>query len=353
MDAVVHLQMRERGGGGGVKSKNNSCSTTTTCYCEILVVTADGSFAVYTLLPTPKLQYKGNVLAPMNHMLTSTTNGLAPSLANCSPSLRPKLVRILLTDNNRLLLILSVPKQKNLRKQGISADNSSAVCCGSIHGFVYNRNLELWMRVSDGRFQFSDFCSSLPTTVPITIDTNNVASGSNVPSSPGLLSKIDDLVKSGVDHHHQHAFSPGDIRSSMVYKRGENDSDDWNAVVTRSHCEDRMACALALGSAEEFRYWIQCYVRCLSIRGDAALLRFVVDILLGKNSTAIDNDSVSNEGGDSEDSDFLPCWWISSMKNILDLDRKGIVLKIVIPEMSKNRVLQRLTNEIAMEMNLV
>ena len=94
-------------------------------------------------------------------------------------------------------------------------------------------------------------------------------------------------------------------------------------------------------------------MRCLSIRGDAALLRFVVDILLGKNSTAIDNDSVSNEGGDSEDSDFLPCWWISSMKNILDLDRKGIVLKIVIPEMSKNRVLQRLTNEIAMEMNLV
>jgi hypothetical protein len=44
------------------------------------------------------------------------------------------------------------------------------------------------------------------------------------------------------------------------------------------------------------------------------------------------------------------CWWLSSAARILDLDRLGAVEKIIIPEMTKNRALQRLTNEFATEM---
>ena len=60
------------------------------------------------------------------------------------------------------------------------------------------------------------------------------------------------------------------------------------------------------------------------------------------------------EGGDTEASHEMArknagasLWWLSSSEAVLDMDRKGAIRKIVLPEMSKNRALQRLTNEIA------
>jgi hypothetical protein len=43
------------------------------------------------------------------------------------------------------------------------------------------------------------------------------------------------------------------------------------------------------------------------------------------------------------------CWWLSDATRILSFDRKKLITSIVIPEMSKNRALQRITNEIAVE----
>ena len=42
--------------------------------------------------------------------------------------------------------------------------------------------------------------------------------------------------------------------------------------------------------------------------------------------------------------------FLSVGKSILGLDGKNLVGKNVLPEMSKNRLLQRLTNEISMEL---
>ena len=105
--------------------------------------------------------------------------------------------------------------------------------------------------------------------------------------------------------------------------------------VTRSHCEDRLACAMALVSAGEFEFWLTLYVRTLVQGGWEDHVRVLLDLLLGSSASS----------GNDESS----CWWLSSAPTILGLDRQGLVKKIVIPEMSKNRAFQRLTNEISLE----
>jgi hypothetical protein len=74
----------------------------------------------------------------------------------------------------------------------------------------------------------------------------------------------------------------------------------------------------------------------------------VVDMLMGKN--VVDNgsagpDSNGTEGGGSA------CWWLSESPRVLKFDRTKLIRNVIIPEMSKNRSLQRVTNEISVEVN--
>jgi protein HIRA/HIR1 len=101
-----------------------------------------------------------------------------------------------------------------------------------------------------------------------------------------------------------------------------------------------MACALAVGSASEFRHWLGLYARTLAKGGCDVNLRLLVDMLLlshGSMDATAEVTTASN------------CWWLSKAARVLNLDRKTLIKTIVIPEMSKNRALQRLTNEIDME----
>eukprot|EP00980_Cylindrotheca_fusiformis_P026684 scaffold16928_cov159-Cylindrotheca_fusiformis.AAC.1 len=101
-----------------------------------------------------------------------------------------------------------------------------------------------------------------------------------------------------------------------------------------------MACALALGSSSEFEYWLSMYARSLAICGYESLLRTLVDMLIGRiDKTRMDDDQSSGN----------LCWWISDAARILSFDRRKLITSIIIPEMSKNRALQRITNEIAVE----
>ena len=99
-----------------------------------------------------------------------------------------------------------------------------------------------------------------------------------------------------------------------------------------------MACAVALGSAHEFEHWMSMYIKTLVMCGNESLLRVVVDMLLSGS----DGDAANTDGSQSS-------WWLSSAPQVLSLDRAKLVRSIAIPEMSKNRALQRITNEIAME----
>ena len=85
------------------------------------------------------------------------------------------------------------------------------------------------------------------------------------------------------------------------------------------------------------------YARCLSSSGEAEALRFLVDALL--------NDSGSNGDFMVEGSDQNVPSFLSVGINRLGLDGKQIIRQTILPEMSKNRHMQRLTNEISIELD--
>jgi protein HIRA/HIR1 len=318
--AIVALQLHE---------KKNADETTNVM---MLVVTADGSFGVYRILPELGLEYKGSLMPAMTHMsLASFVSG---------EHRFPKVSRVQVTESGRLLLLLSLMHpaartnavEHTPRGSARSTAPADGGVGGSLQAFVYDRPSELWMRISDSRFVLSDFYSSLPSARS---------------KSKGVLSRMDDAVRLGalessIKSSHRGRLSGSDRHADGIYNQAEEESGNY--VATRSHCEDRMACALALGSASEFQYWLSLYARTLSVGGRGPLLRMLVDMLFGKkDSESTDSDS---PGGAS-----ACCWWLSSAPQVLGLDRKTLVKSIVVPEMSKNRALQRITNEIALEVD--
>jgi protein HIRA/HIR1 len=290
---------------------------------EMLIVTADGSFGVYSVFPELKVQYKGTIMPPMTHMLLSSDMSTETYL--------PRLARLQLTDTNRLLLLLSLHSlQGNAigeEKIGGGKKPPSVGAGGSLQAFVYSETSELWMRVADSRFVLSDFYSTLPLL-------------SKLKKGRGELSKLDDAVRMGSTSGTLKAVRRGRSygHADAAYNQARDESS--NDIATRSHCEDRMACALALGSASEFEYWLSMYVRSLTMCGYESLLRILVDMLLGKISNGDMTDGQAPE---------TLCWWLSDATHILTCGRIKLITTIVIPEMSKNRALQRITNEIAVE----
>lgn len=269
--------------------------------CEMVVVTSDGNFSVYKLSSgTPKLSYKGSIIPAMQHM------HLSFNYQSTNSSAQPKLARIQITDSNKLMLILVIPMKSSGGR--------------SLQGFIYNQQMELWMRISDSNnFVMSDFYSSLGS-----------ANGED-----GLLAKMDGMVKSSAS-----AIASAKQMYQKVAASSEN-SNTSQSIITRSHCEDRMACSIALGSSSEFQTWLRYYSRCLvSVAGGGEHLRFLVDILLDDQSFSMD---------DGEERSPIQSF-LSVGKVLLGLDGKDLVSKYILPEMSKNRSLQRLTNEISMEL---
>jgi protein HIRA/HIR1 len=302
----------------------------TTEQTELLVVSSDGSFGVYTLIPELKIRFKGTLMPPMSHMMLSSDSSAEVHL--------PRLARIQLTENNRLLLLLSYHSSHGRTGGEDTVDRGnntpSVGAGGSLQAFLYNDMSELWMRVADSRFVLSDFYSTLPTK------------SKSKKGASGELSKLDDTVRMGATSSTLKASRRGRayLGGHADASYGQTRDDGHNDVATRSHCEDRMACALALGSAGEFEFWLSMYVRTIAMSGIESLLRLVVDMLLGRDKEG----AMEVEGGDCGLS-----WWLSQAPLVLGLNRVKLVQSIVIPEMSKNRALQRITNEIAIEVEAV
>jgi protein HIRA/HIR1 len=187
---------------------------------------------------------------------------------------------------------------------------------GSIQGFAYDRSLELWLRVSDSRFVLSDFYSGLPS------------------KATGDLSRIDESVRIGSVTSSIRPGHRGRLQNATGTSMfGATESDPTSYLMTRSHCEDRISCALALKSPEEFKHWLGLYVRTLAVSGSSDSMRILVDMLLPGKASARE----------------LECaWWLSSAPAVLGLDRKTLVRTTVLPEVRKNLALQRLATEISL-----
>lgn len=330
---VVALHLRESQKTAMAGPASDSVSQT-----EMLVVTSDGNFSVYSLEPNVKILYKGSVLPAMTHVLLSADLGTEVYL--------PKLARIQLTETNRLLLLLSLQQSSHDgggRANRGTEQSPSLGAGGSLQGFVYDRAAELWMRVADSRFILSDFYNTLPTSSL----TGSMMSKKSQAPPEGDLSKMDDSVRMGAASSTLQRSRRGRTMNdsySQTLTTTTGSGDDSNDVASRSHCEDRMACALALGSAAEFEYWFSMYVRTLAVSGNEAMLRMAVDMLMGKNAGQGSN-------GDASVSGSCSCWWLADSPRVLKTDRIKLIRTVIIPEMCKNRSLQRVTNEIAVEVN--
>mmetsp|Transcript_21823 Transcript_21823/g.53963 ORF Transcript_21823/g.53963 Transcript_21823/m.53963 type:complete len:1225 (-) Transcript_21823:17-3691(-) len=314
---IVTVQIHKK----KVASDTNAITTERT---DILVVTADGSFGVYSVIPELRVRFKGTIMPPMTHMLLASNMSTEIHL--------PRLARLQLTDTDRLLLLLSLQSNQggSLAQDTANGNKSlpSVGAGGSLQAFVYSEASELWMRVADGRFVLSDFYSTLPLS-------------KRAKNATGELSKLEDAVRMGATSSTLKAGRRGRSYGHADSTYNQTRDESGNDVATRSHCEDRMACALALGSAAEFKNWLSMYAKTLVMCGYESMLRVLVDMLLG-NVT-----STGSENGAPSSSSL--CWWLSSASQILDFDRKKLVTSIVIPELSKNRALQRITNEISIE----
>jgi hypothetical protein len=86
--------------------------------------------------------------------------------------------------------------------------------------------------------------------------------------------------------------------------------------------------------------------------GNEAMLRMAVDMLIGKNPGGnVGNGDVNSITTQNNNSNNASCWWLSESSRVLKFDRVKLIRSVVIPEMSRNRSLQRVTNEIAIEVD--
>eukprot|EP00977_Amphora_coffeiformis_P011400 scaffold2760_cov167-Amphora_coffeaeformis.AAC.14 len=285
----------------------------------LLVVSADGLFGVYRLEPTMSKVFAGSILPAMMHMANATLH---------EEKNMPKLSRCQMTDKGQILLLLSASATQNSSvglpthaeqrsRPNLPDPNIGTTVGGSIQGFVYHREMGLWLRISDSRFVLSDFYSSLPIR----------QSG----REQGSLRQLDDAVRLGAM---ESAVKPSQRKrqdSSTGVSMFTMANDSGNFVPTKAHCEDRLACSIALNSPSEFRQWLGMYAKTLAASGQEALLRMLMDVLI---------DSSADSG-----------WWLCTGLSTMGLDRKELLKKVLLPAMSKNRALQRLTNELVMEID--
>ncbi|KAL3775904.1 hypothetical protein ACHAW5_007635 [Stephanodiscus triporus] len=281
---------------------------------EMVVATSDGNFFVYSMVTSdkPKLNYRGSIIPAMQHMHLQQRS--------CSP--QPKLARIQITDSNHLMLILVLPLKSSGRL---------------LLGFIYNLPMELWMCISDtNNFMLSDLYSALPSGMETT-QSNESNQRQREDGDVGILAKMDGIIKSSVSATSSAKQMYQNVTSFDSYN-GPTSTD----IITRSHCEDRLACSIALGSSSEFKMWLRYYARFLVSTGNEDALRFLVDVLLNGQSSP---DGDSTHPGNSPS-------FLSIGRKALGLNGNDLVRSAILPECLTSLYLQRLTNEISMELLL-
>jgi protein HIRA/HIR1 len=307
----------------------------------MLVVSGDGSFGVYSVIPALSLEYKGSILPALSHMSLS-----AAAMNSSNLRRQPKLSRALITDSERLLILLSFGREGPKNSQGSDISNiqhvdvstrQSVGVGGALQAYLYQTTTQLWLRISDSRFVLSHFHTPFPMS-------GNGSGPEGKGDESSEMTRLEEMVRLGAFESGLHFARSGTadldaLAGTLLDVSGSNESDRI-LVYTSSHCEDRLAVAVALSSPTDYKAWLSRYVRTLARAGKAGVIRQLVDAILPK----ISRDSAYNEGNSF--------WWLSGAPEGLRLDRVDIVKSIILPEMSNNRALQRLTNEIMMEVDI-
>ena len=340
---VVEIQMQQ--------DQSTTEGTTTN---PMLIILSDGSFFVFNMAPKASLQYKGSILPAMNHVALSL-----PVESDERPT--PTLSKTRMTKDGHLIILLSLQRSSKPRgsptstiggrgvsnesprrglnnrvRNNINNQNMDHGVGGSVQAFQYNRAMQLWTRASDSRFVCSDYYQILPSSL------------STKGKKLGPLSELDNSVRVGTLGSSLKPSGRPSSESALVLcsdpsRREEDDGRgakaQENFIPTRSHCEDRIACALQLGSAREVRHWLLKYIKALIVGGHESSLRVVIHTIM---STGNKDSSIARG--------TMP-FFLSLAFDLLEEDPISFVRSEVLRQMGKNRSLQRLTSEIQLEVN--
>jgi len=135
-----------------------------------------------------------------------------------------------------------------------------------------------------------------------------------------ILKKMDGYVSRGVQLSAVSIM--GDAISAGRGVSPVGGGSNHQLVMNRTYCEDRMACAICVGSRSEYQSWLGEYCKLLAGIGDKETLRMVCnDITRGRD-----------EG-------------IGGECHFLGLARKDVMKNVVLKFMADNRNLQTLSSE--------
>jgi hypothetical protein len=282
---VSGLQLYQTNAGAGTKVR-------LMCLC------ADGDLVVWDL--TKRTQTLKVSISPAVH----TMHGSASSPSAALPTLARSFLETSKEGEPLVLILLQQPSNAG----------------GGMQGFFYDSPMAAWLRVSDGRFAASDFYS----------DSTLRARMGGTPSS---LSKIDSFVGKGV------TLSAAAILASSSDTSPEGRSK--HHALNRSHCEDKLACAVALKCSDDYQYWLGEYCKFLAAAGDEQNFRTVIAELLH----GVLNDESEEGGGQA-------LWWLSDCA-LLGLDRMKILKEVVLTALTTNRALQPLVGELQAKIELI
>ncbi|CAM9266005.1 unnamed protein product [Choristocarpus tenellus] len=239
-------------------------------------------------------------------------------------------------------------------RAGVTSEGSPLVlmsCPGGVGGglqvFLLHKGLGTWVRVADGRYSLSNFYGSGPCTVHAT----------------GLVSGLQGIVRSSARPSPsallQASALPATHLSSSAM-RGITGEGGLQVSVTRTHLEDSMACALMLGSSEEFVDILQAYAGCLAktcVGANDARVRALCDKLLVGCRPEGDQSVLAvtvggSEGGANGGALELGARF-GSGPTVLGVSKFKLLKEVVLPALGANRSLQRLVHEYSNELSLI
>jgi protein HIRA/HIR1 len=236
--------------------------------------------------------------------------------------------------------VLLTAKHKTVKHAHHSSAAANSTYSTSIQAHLYDASFNLWQRIADDRYASSDYYLLGGG------GARNTTIGTATPNTKTTLAELDRIVSRGV---HSATKSLYDNTSSTSHHTtgGKSSTDATSAILTRSHCEDRMACAVAINSKTDFLHWFQFYCRKLSDGGDASGCRFLVERI----TVTDDEDKCNTDSAANDNSTRTTSWWIMPLIETMGV-RKEELIKVLIREMGKNRNLQRVTGEVVTEVEM-
>ncbi|XP_057850963.2 protein HIRA isoform X2 [Cryptomeria japonica] len=180
-----------------------------------------------------------------------------------------------------------------------SKSGNPLVVLATRHAFIFHVSMRCWLRVADDCFPASNFSSTLPVRTSQDCE---------------LAALQADACK----------FAMRNISWSRALSEDK--------MQTRAHLEARLAAALALKSAVEYRQCLLAYSRCLAREADEVRLREICEGLLGPPPGMMASTTCDTNIG---------AW----DPYVLGMKKHDLLREDVLPAMASNRKVQRLLNE--------